>query len=128
MNLGLRDSNSARRNITERYLLHCNEIFVVCSISRATTDDGVKTVINLAKQAKLSNVSFVCTRSDDIEVEQEERTRKDPRAKKIEAAARATSLELREAKADLDALLNDEGLLEDDGTELALRREIAHLE
>ena len=61
---GLRDSNIARRNITERYLLHCNEIFAICNIGRATTDVGVKAVIRLARQARLSNVGIVCTKSD----------------------------------------------------------------
>ncbi|KAI0509571.1 hypothetical protein F5B22DRAFT_657953 [Xylaria bambusicola] len=63
---GLRDLNTARRNITERYLLKCDEIFVVAAEGRATTDEGVKSVIELAKKAKLSDVSIICTRSDEI--------------------------------------------------------------
>lgn len=62
--LGLRDLDTARRNITERYLLKCNEIFVVASEGRATTDEGVQSVIELAKKAKLSNVGIICTKSD----------------------------------------------------------------
>lgn len=61
---GLRDLNSARRNITERYLLECDEIFAVCFIGRAITDAGVASVFELARQAKLSNVGIICTRSD----------------------------------------------------------------
>lgn len=61
---GLRDLNSARRNITERYLLECNEIFAICNIGRATTDEGVQQVFDLADRARLSNVGIVCTRSD----------------------------------------------------------------
>ncbi|KAI1821480.1 hypothetical protein F4861DRAFT_541892 [Xylaria intraflava] len=53
---GLLDANSARRHITERYLLECDEIFVVCNEGRATDDLGVQTVIELARQAKLSNL------------------------------------------------------------------------
>ncbi|KAI0467376.1 hypothetical protein F4859DRAFT_494186 [Xylaria cf. heliscus] len=63
---GLRDLNSARRNITERYLLKCDEIFVVAIEGRATTDEGVQSVIELAKKARLSNVGIICTRSDEI--------------------------------------------------------------
>lgn len=62
--VGLRDSNTARRNVTERYLLHCNEIFAICNIGRATTDVGVEEVIRLARQAQLSKVGIVCTKSD----------------------------------------------------------------
>lgn len=61
---GLRDLNAARRAITERYLLKCDEIFAVCNIGRAITDVGVSSVIDLAKQAGLSNVGIICTRSD----------------------------------------------------------------
>lgn len=62
--LGLRDLNSARRNITERYLIQCHEIFAVCCIGRASTDVGVTKVFDLARQAKLSNVGIICTKSD----------------------------------------------------------------
>lgn len=61
---GLRDLNSARRIITERYLLECNEIFAICNIGRAATDEGVHQVFDLADRARLSNVGIVCTRSD----------------------------------------------------------------
>ncbi|KAK4220911.1 hypothetical protein QBC38DRAFT_493173 [Podospora fimiseda] len=61
---GLRDLNTARQKITERYLVECDEIFVVCQRSRATTDAGVKAVFQLAKQAGLTNVGIVCTKSD----------------------------------------------------------------
>ncbi|KAJ0114119.1 hypothetical protein J7T55_007953 [Diaporthe amygdali] len=63
---GLRDLNSARRNITERYILKCHEIFAVCNIGRATTDVGVLSVFNLAREAGLAHVGIVCTKSDDI--------------------------------------------------------------
>lgn len=62
--LGLRDINSARRRITERYIRNCDEIFAVCNIIRATTDEGVKAVVELANKASLSNVGIICTRSD----------------------------------------------------------------
>ena len=61
---GLRDLNSARRNITERYIFEVDEIFAVCLIGRATTDAGVAAVIELAKKARLSNVGIICTKSD----------------------------------------------------------------
>jgi hypothetical protein len=62
--VGLRDINSARRGITERYILNCDEIFAVCNIIRAITDEGVMAVIDLANKASLSNVGIICTRSD----------------------------------------------------------------
>lgn len=64
LNQGLRDLNTARQNITERYLLKCDEIFAICPIGRARSDEGVKKVFDLARQARLSNVSIICTKSD----------------------------------------------------------------
>jgi hypothetical protein len=62
--IGLRDLNSARVMITERYLRECDEIFAVCLIGRAVDDPGVSEVLNLAHQARLTNVGIVCTKSD----------------------------------------------------------------
>ena len=61
---GLRDLNSARLKITERYLLNCDEIFAICYIGRATTDAGVMGVFELARRANLSNIGIICTKSD----------------------------------------------------------------
>jgi hypothetical protein len=61
---GLRDINSARRYITERYLIRCDEVFAICVEGRAITDAGVASVLDLAKKARLSNVGIICTRSD----------------------------------------------------------------
>lgn len=45
-------------------MLKCNEVFAICSIGRATTDEGVSSVFELAKKAELSNVGIVCTKSE----------------------------------------------------------------
>ncbi|KAF4962888.1 hypothetical protein FSARC_9044 [Fusarium sarcochroum] len=81
---GLRDLNSARRIITERYLLQCDEIFAICNIGRAVTDEGVQQVFDLAGRARLSNVGIVCTRSDDINAEEAIRDWPGERARRIE--------------------------------------------
>lgn len=81
---GLRDLNSARQNITERYLLQCDKIFAVCCIGRATTDAGLMNVFELARQAMLSNVAIICTKSDDIRAEEAKNDWKGQRAKDIQ--------------------------------------------
>lgn len=63
---GLQDLNSARRNITQQYIVNCHEIFAICSIKRAGTDVAVNTVFDLAKQARIEQVGIVCTHADDI--------------------------------------------------------------
>ncbi|KIY02880.1 uncharacterized protein Z520_01345 [Fonsecaea multimorphosa CBS 102226] len=70
---GLRDVNSARLKITERYLLNCDEIFVVCRIGRAITDASVMGVIELARRASLSRIGIVCTRSEEIQADEAQR-------------------------------------------------------
>jgi len=62
---GLRDLNSARKAITERYVRDCHQIFVVARIDRAVTDESIKEIFQLARRANLSKVDVVCTRSED---------------------------------------------------------------
>ncbi|TVY32961.1 hypothetical protein LSUB1_G006630 [Lachnellula subtilissima] len=80
---GLRDLNSARRNITERYMLQCDEIFAICNIGRAMTDASVVSIFDLARQARLSNVGIICTKSDDIQAEEAIRDWRGERARRI---------------------------------------------
>ena len=56
--------NSAREVVTERYLKECDEIFAICKIGRAATDQGVSNVIQLAQKMGLRNIGIVCTRAE----------------------------------------------------------------
>ncbi|KAK0644136.1 hypothetical protein B0T16DRAFT_438330 [Cercophora newfieldiana] len=103
---GLRDLNSARRNITERYILECDEIFAVCFIGRAITDAGVASVFELARQAKLSNVGIICTRSDDINPTEACRDWRGARAKEIQRLLDASN-DAKEQLRDLQEQLED---------------------
>ncbi|RWA11880.1 hypothetical protein EKO27_g3224 [Xylaria grammica] len=121
---GLRDLNAARRNITERYLLRCDEIFVVASEGRATTDEGVQSVIELAKKARLSNVGIICTRSDEIKATEALKDWKGKRAArqihdKLEVISREKSL-IRDLEEDISSLhdLEPDELSEDETKEL----------
>jgi hypothetical protein len=62
---GLRDLNSARKAITERYIRNCHQIFVVVRIDRVITNESVKEVFELATHVELSKVDIVCTRSEE---------------------------------------------------------------
>ncbi|KAH9883404.1 hypothetical protein F4778DRAFT_801988 [Xylariomycetidae sp. FL2044] len=81
---GLRDLNSARQNITERYLLHCDEIFVIAKVARATSDAGVMAVFELTKHVKLFNVNIVCTNSDIFEAAETKYDWKGDKRKKVD--------------------------------------------
>ncbi|CAH0050893.1 unnamed protein product [Clonostachys solani] len=123
---GLRDLNSARRCITERYILECNEIFVICNIGRAVTDEGVLHVFNLAQRARLRNVGIVCTRSEDIVPSEALRDwdgARQARIKSLIAAIDTDTHEHRELKAeiaDLDRLEDEDELSEVDREERSL--------
>jgi hypothetical protein len=73
--LGLQDTNLARVRATQNYLLTCDHIFVVANISRAITDQSLKSSLYhvLAKHVpteweisagRYLNVAVVCTRID----------------------------------------------------------------
>ncbi|OBT96981.1 hypothetical protein VE01_05489 [Pseudogymnoascus verrucosus] len=76
---GLHDTNLARVKATQDYLLRCNYIFIVAKISRAITDQSLKSSLYsiLSRHAELEweesagksmKVAVVCTKSEDINV------------------------------------------------------------
>lgn len=63
MCLGFRDLNYARIRATERYLRHnCNEVFIVSTIFRCTTDRSIGDIIR--RRAQGQPIRIVCTRSE----------------------------------------------------------------
>jgi hypothetical protein len=62
--VGLHDTNAARKLVTERYIVNCDEVFAVANIDRATTNEGVKAVVDLARRTNRKHVGIVCTHSD----------------------------------------------------------------
>ncbi|KAI0015649.1 hypothetical protein F4780DRAFT_62768 [Xylariomycetidae sp. FL0641] len=119
---GLRDMNSARQNVTERYLRGCDEIFAVCNIGRATTDVGVQSVVQLAQMANLSNVGIICTKSDDIRAEEAVRDWRDRRAETIKNMMQIVSQDERDI-AKLEEELSELFEYEDDLTEEEVREQ-----
>jgi hypothetical protein len=63
---GLRDLNSARQAITERYIRQCHQILVVAKIDRAITDESIKYICELARRVDLKKIDIVCTRSEEV--------------------------------------------------------------
>ncbi|KAJ4184843.1 hypothetical protein NW755_008756 [Fusarium falciforme] len=121
---GLRDLNSARRTITERYLLTCNEIFAICNIGRAVTDEGVHQVFELARRARLSNVGIVCTRSDDILAEEAIRDWRGQRGTAIKKLMDAIAIDERDANEVEEDLSDYQGVLDDDLTEEEMKEQM----
>ncbi|KAG9255485.1 uncharacterized protein F5Z01DRAFT_56619 [Emericellopsis atlantica] len=77
---GLQDTNLARVRSTQEYLMQCDNIFIVAKISRAVTNSSVKSSMYwaLSRHAPMEweqeagrnfNISVVCTRSEDINIE-----------------------------------------------------------
>ncbi|KAH6700598.1 hypothetical protein BKA61DRAFT_705543 [Leptodontidium sp. MPI-SDFR-AT-0119] len=74
---GLQDTNLARVRATQTYLMKCDNVFIVAKISRAITDQSLKSSLYsiLARHApveweesgvKSLNLAIVCTKSEDI--------------------------------------------------------------
>ncbi|KXJ86843.1 hypothetical protein Micbo1qcDRAFT_139663 [Microdochium bolleyi] len=73
---GTQDTNLARVQATERYMMHCDCVLVVADISRAITDKSLETSlfqamdkhgsVGTGPSAGKSNVIVVCTKSDII--------------------------------------------------------------
>ncbi|KAE9366257.1 hypothetical protein N431DRAFT_419424 [Stipitochalara longipes BDJ] len=74
---GLQDTNLARVRATQTYLMKCDNVFIVAKISRAITDQSLKSSLYsiLARHApveweesgvKSLNLAVVCTKSEDI--------------------------------------------------------------
>jgi hypothetical protein len=59
---GLRDLNYARVRATDQYMRTCHEIFAVARIDRATTDVGLRDIVNRCGGQR--PLRIVCTRSE----------------------------------------------------------------
>ncbi|KAH5431380.1 hypothetical protein HBI38_166430 [Parastagonospora nodorum] len=65
---GLRDHDSVRRAITERYIRKCDQIFLVTEIGRAATDASIPEILDLGQRADLTNIDIVLTRSEEMQM------------------------------------------------------------
>jgi hypothetical protein len=124
---GLRDLNSARQAITERYIRQCHQIFVVAKIDRAITDESIKQIFDLARRVELSKVDIVCTRSEEI---QPREAIHDWPAQRVSIEELQTSIataekEMESLKEEIDDLEEDAGNLlhEDERQLLELQRD-----
>lgn len=138
---GLQDLNSARRNITQQYIVNCHEIFAICSIKRAGTNVGVKTVFDLAQQAQLERVGVICTHADEVnydEIQNDWDWQEARRMKELSRSQRAIDRDLEELRAELatfdnlpsgDTASRQEKLeLHEEKTELENRRDAIKFE
>ncbi|KAL4811959.1 hypothetical protein BDW67DRAFT_136200 [Aspergillus spinulosporus] len=72
---GFRDLNYARIRATERYLRHsCDEVFIVSTITRCTTDQSIGDTIRRYVQDQNEPIQIVCTRSEDVDAREAIRT------------------------------------------------------
>ncbi|KAL5362705.1 hypothetical protein BJX96DRAFT_106499 [Aspergillus floccosus] len=75
---GFRDLNYARVRATERYLRHhCDEVFIVSTIIRCTTDPSIDDIIS--RCARNQPIRIVCTRSEEVNPSETERAKDTPR-------------------------------------------------
>ncbi|KAJ5788562.1 hypothetical protein N7457_003552 [Penicillium paradoxum] len=66
---GLRDLNFARVRTTEKYLAHhCDEVFIVANIARASSDESVADIISRCRSDQLRRI--ICTNSENVSAEE----------------------------------------------------------
>jgi GTPase SAR1 family protein len=71
---GIHDSNAARSAVAQRYMQQCTGLWIVAPITRAVDDKAAKTLLGESFKMQLkydggfSNVTFVCSKTDDISI------------------------------------------------------------
>ncbi|KAK8100857.1 hypothetical protein PG999_011231 [Apiospora kogelbergensis] len=69
---GVQDSNAARAAVADNYMKQCGGLWIVAPITRAVDDKTAKNLLgnSFRRQMKydgtLSNVTFICSKTDDI--------------------------------------------------------------
>jgi hypothetical protein len=106
---GLRDLNSARQAITERYFRQCHQVLVVAKIDRAITDESIKQIFDLATKVDQTKVDIVCTRSEDVQLKQADDDWPAERAtiKEMQRSIAAEEQEVASLKREIDKLGED---------------------
>ncbi|KAL3441007.1 hypothetical protein BJX65DRAFT_289514 [Aspergillus insuetus] len=80
---GFRDVNYARVRATERYLRHsCNEVFIVSTIFRCTSDRSIQDIIRRCPPNQ--PIRVICTRSEDVNAKETARAASVTEAKQIQ--------------------------------------------
>ncbi|KAK2786573.1 hypothetical protein FQN52_007747 [Onygenales sp. PD_12] len=71
---GLQDSNAARGAVAARYIEKCSFLWIAAPITRAVDDKTAKKLLSntfkrqIQMDGSFNNVSFICTKTDDINV------------------------------------------------------------
>lgn len=71
---GVHDSNAARAAVAQGYIKQCTGLWIVAPITRAVDDKAAKTLLGDSFKTQLkydggfSNVTFICSKTDDISI------------------------------------------------------------
>jgi len=108
---GVRDANAARAKVSQDYLQHCHQLWIVAPIQRAVDDGTAKDLMGeqfkrrLLMDGKYGKLAFVCTQTDDCEATEILRDHADV-AQQVPGRWEQL-LELQEAIRDVEALLHE---------------------
>ena len=121
---GVHDSNAARAAVADGYMKQCSGLWIVAPITRAVDDKAAKSLLGdtfkrqLKYDGTYSNVTFICSKTDDISIQEATETL-DLEDEMQEYFGKLTELtserrklkksisELREKKETLDDLMNE---------------------
>lgn len=115
---GVQDSNAGRAAVADGYMRRCNGIWIVAPITRAVNDKAAKNLLGdqFKRQMKfdglLSNVTFICSKTDDILIEEAVRSlgleRKVAAAEREQSDHQATLDEIRQEIKEADEMIVDQ--------------------
>ena len=77
---GVHDSNAARAAVADGYIKQCSGLWIVAPITRAVDDKAAKSLLgdSFKRQLKYdgtySNVTFICSKTDDISIQEASET------------------------------------------------------
>ena len=121
---GVHDSNAARAAVADGYMKQCSGLWIVAPINRAVDDKAAKSLLGNTFKRQLkydgtySNVTFICSKTDDISIQEASETLdlEDEMQEYFEKLTELTNerrkkrediRELREKKETLDDLMNE---------------------
>ena len=117
---GTHDSNAARVAVNDRYIEECTWVWIVAAITRAVDDKSAKELLGAAfkRQLKfdgaLSNISFICSKTDDITVSEAiESLNLDDTMERLDSKAAECDRRIQALKRDLDDLKKRKDFHED---------------
>ncbi|KAK4232110.1 Dynamin family-domain-containing protein [Podospora fimiseda] len=119
---GAQDNNAARSTVSAKYLEECTRLWVVAPINRAVNDKTAHDLMGrafrrqLQLDTKLASVSFICSKTDDIQAAELLRgAPEDSEPQQLQLQLKAAEKKLEQLEGELDPLHESISLMSEAG-------------